>query len=257
MAKGFRLIVASTTVAATLALWASLVQAQQAQQAPQAPQQFPTPDARQSQLRDRLAGAVQRVQDACRDEVRNFCSTVTPGEGRLLLCMQAHEDKIGQPCETALFEASRNIQQVTRRVERIAAACWSDIQASCGGGGSIGQCLLDKRASLSPPCQSVIAATTQQQADRPPQPSEQQAQQTNWVGLPIYSADGARIGEVTAVQIGPDGRVQAVQAEMGHMLGFGTSLVLIGPDDLQLRDKYIELPVSADDVRAILMEQRQ
>lgn len=250
MSSGFRLFVVSTSVAATVVLWTSLVQAQQL------PQQFPTQDARQSQLRERVAGAVQRVQDACRDELRNFCSTVTPGQGRVLLCMQAHEDKIGRSCEMALFDASRNVQQATRRVERLAEACWSDIQANCAGGGSIGQCIIDKRASFSQPCQAAVAATLQpqQQAAQQPQPP---APERNLVGLPIYSADGAKLGDVTAVQIAPDGKLQAVQAEMSYVLGLGATSVLISPDDLQWRDNHIYLPLPADQVRAILLEQRR
>ena len=248
--SSFRLFVASTSFAATFVLWASLVQAQQI------PQQFPTPDTRQSQLRDRLAEAVQRVQDACRDELRNLCSTVTPGEGRVLLCMQAHEDKISRQCEMALFDASRNVQQATRRVERLAEACWGDIKANCAGSASIGQCIVDKRASFSPPCQAVIAATIQRhQAAQQSQPP--QAPQRNIIGLPIYSADGTKLGEITAVQITPDGKLQAVQAEMGYVLGLGTNSVLISPDDLQVRDTHIELPMQADDVRTILMQQRR
>lgn len=261
MSSGFRLFVVSTSIAATVVLWASLVQAQQAQppqQFPTHPQQFPTPDTRQSQLRERLAGAVQRVQAACRDELHNFCSTVTPGEGRVLLCMQAHEDKISKQCEMALFDASRNIQQATRRVERLADACWGDIQANCGGSGSIGQCIVDKRASFSLPCQAVIAATLQrQQAAQQSLPQPQQAPQRNLIGLPIYSADGSKLGEITAVEITPDGKLQAVQAEMGYVLGLGTNSVLISPDDLRLRDNHIELPMQADDVRTILMQQRR
>ncbi len=266
MSSGFRLLVVSTSVAATVVLWTSLVQAQQV------PQQFPTQDARQSQLRERVAGAVQRVQEACSDELRNFCSTVTPGEGRVLLCMQAHEDKIGRSCEMALFDVSRNIQQATRRVERLAEACWNDIQANCAGGGSIGQCIIDKRASFSQPCQAAVAATLQQHqqaaqqsqppaAQQPQPPAAQQSQppaaQRNLVGLPIYSADGAKLGEVTAMQMAPDGKLQAVQAEMSYVLGLGASSILISSDDLQWRDNHIQLPLPAEQVRAILLQQQR
>ena len=67
-------------------------------------------ETQRSQMQSRVAAAAERVQSACRMELQNFCSTVTPGEGRLLLCMQAHEDKLGNQCEVALFETSRNIQ---------------------------------------------------------------------------------------------------------------------------------------------------
>jgi hypothetical protein len=250
MSRGYRLLWVGGSLAGVAFVWISLVQAQQV------PQQFPSPDARQSQLRDRLAGAVQRVQAACQSELRNFCSTVTPGEGRVLLCMQAHEDKISKGCEMALFEASRNLQQATRRVERLAEACWNDIQAICAASSSVGQCISENRAALSPPCRAVVAATLN------PQPAERQRQtpatpQRNVVGLPIYSADGARLGEITGVQVGPDGRLQAVHAELGYMLGLGASAVLISPDDLELKENHAELPMQSDEIRAVLMQQPQ
>jgi hypothetical protein len=247
MSSGSRLLVASISFAGTVILWTSLVQAQQS------PQQFPTQDA-QAQLRARVAGAVQRVQEACGNELRNFCSTVTPGEGRVLLCMQAHEDKISRQCGMALFDVSRNIAQATHRVERLAEACWSDIQAHCSGSGSIGQCMMERQASLSPPCQAVVAATLRQQPSNQPQAP---ARDRNWIGLPIYSADGTRLGEVTAVQITPDGKLQAVQAEMSHLLGLGASSVLMSPDDLQLRENHVELPLATEQVRSILLQQRR
>ena len=71
------------------------------------------------QMRSRISWAVERIQDACREELRNFCSTVTPGEGRILLCMQAHEDKLGNQCELALFDASRHIRQAVHHVEQV------------------------------------------------------------------------------------------------------------------------------------------
>ena len=106
-------------------------------------------ETQRSQMQSRVAAAAERVQSACRMELQNFCSTVTPGEGRLLLCMQAHEDKLGNQCEVALFETSRNIQEAARRIERVADACGPDIRAHCTGGSSIAQCMTEKRALLS------------------------------------------------------------------------------------------------------------
>src|SRR5262245_4922997 len=86
-------------------------------------------EAQRSQMQNRITAAIERIRGACQEEGGNFCSTVTPGEGRLLLCMQAHEDQLGHQCELALFDASRNIQQAAHRVERFADACGADILA--------------------------------------------------------------------------------------------------------------------------------
>ena len=209
-------------------------------------------EAQRSQMHSRVTEAAERVQNACRTELQKFCATVTPGEGRLLLCMQAHEDKLGNQCELALFEASRNVRQAMRRIERVADACGSDIQAQCVGSGSIAQCLSEKRAVLSPACQAAAAElrSPSQQA------SSQQQQQRSLAGLPIFSSDGVKVGEVSNVKTGLDGRPQMILAELGSFLGLGTSTVLITPDELESRSDGLQLRMPAEQIRSVLQEQR-
>jgi hypothetical protein len=108
----------------------------------------------------RLQAAVSKIQDACAADLKQFCSTVSPGEGRLLLCMQAHEDKISSKCDYALFEASRNLDRALDRVERVADACWTDIEKQCAtiapGEGNIIACLQSKTSSISKGCRGAI-----------------------------------------------------------------------------------------------------
>jgi hypothetical protein len=201
-----------------------------------------------SQVRERVAGAMARIEAACGAELRNFCSAVTPGEGRLLLCMQAHEDKLSNQCELALFDASRNVQQTMQRIARVAEACWSDIQTQCAGAGSIAQCISEKRETLSPRCQaaaSELRSASQQDAPRKP----------SLAGAPIYSADGLKVGEVTAVRGGLDGKPQMIQAEMGSTLGLGTTTVLITPDEFEPRQDGLQLRMRADEIEAVLQDQ--
>jgi hypothetical protein len=254
----------------TLALGAALVTwmgfpavAQQQQQSPlplpqfQPGQQQPARDlqqmreAQRSQMQDRIAAGIEKVQSACRAEMANFCRSVTPGEGRLMLCMQAHEDKISNQCGMALFEASRNIEQAAHRVEKLANACWADIQRLCTGAGSIGQCVLANRASLSPPCQAVVATI------QPPQQAQQQSPQPSLAGLAIYSADGVKLGEVTGVRVGLNGKVQMIRAEMGSQLGLGTSTVMITPDELEWKGDRLQLLMNTEQVRNVLQTQQQ
>ena len=49
----------------------------------------------QPNLRERLAAAVETVEGACAPDIQKFCGNVTRGEGRLVLCMQAHDDRLG------------------------------------------------------------------------------------------------------------------------------------------------------------------
>lgn len=253
-------------LAAALALSAAALDTAAAQTQPQAnppaaPQSLPQPQVQpppsspgqsmqQSQASNPVAAAVEKVQIACSSELRNFCSTVTPGEGRLLLCMQAHEDKLGRTCEMSLYDASRSVAQAMHRVEQIANACWNDIRVHCASSSSVGQCMADKNAVLSQQCQAVVAAFQRGTQDA-------QRQQPTLIGLPIYSSDGTALGAVTAVQTDFDGRLQAVQADMGALLGLGASSVLIDSGDLEWRGDRIELRMPADQVRSVLQRQNR
>jgi Cysteine rich repeat len=114
----------------------------------------------QSQLEARLAEASRKIEAACGDDIKKYCSTVTPGEGRLVLCIEAHEDKISGKCDFALFQAERNLERALDRIEQIADACWDDIEKHCSnlpeGGGRIAVCLASNKTSLTPACQTEI-----------------------------------------------------------------------------------------------------
>lgn len=113
-----------------------------------------------SKLEARVSAAVAKIRAACGEDLQKYCSTVTPGEGRLLLCIEAHEDKISSKCEYALFDAVRNLGRALDRIEMTADACWGDIEKHCvdvaPGGGGIARCLVGKKTSLSKRCQTQI-----------------------------------------------------------------------------------------------------
>ena len=85
----------------------------------------------QSNLRERLAAAVEMVEGACASDLKKFCGNVSRGEGRVVLCMQAHDDKLSIRCQFALYRVSRHLEAALSRVDRIAEACWTDIQKKC------------------------------------------------------------------------------------------------------------------------------
>ena len=117
--------------------------------------------AQQSSLSDRVAAGVQAVEGACAADVSKFCANVSRGDGRLLVCMHAHDDQLSRGCQMALYRASRNLERALNRVERIADACGNEIEAQCGNADRVGQCVMEKAASFSQPCQNVIAGLRQ------------------------------------------------------------------------------------------------
>ena len=106
---------------------------------------------------------LEHVVAACESDLQNYCSTVTPGEGRLLHCMAAHSDKISGRCEYAFYQAATLLEQLTAAINYLAAECAVDIETHCSnvamGEGRILACLGDHEAEIAESCKNAIADT--------------------------------------------------------------------------------------------------
>jgi hypothetical protein len=154
--------------------------------------------------------------------------------------MQAHEDQLSRRCQFALYRASRGLERAINRVERIADACMTDIEAHCGDAERIGQCLVQKSGSLSQPCQLVIAGLRQAVQGL-----------ATLLGVQVHSADDKNVGQVVDVTRGPDGKVESIQVAVGRWLGIGDRVVTITADNFdQLADR-IRLRLAGEEVRTM------
>jgi hypothetical protein len=103
------------------------------------------------------------VIDACKPEIENFCSQVTPGNNRLLACFYAHEDKLSGSCNYALYQASAALEQFAAALTHLASQCMDDLVEHCGdvemGEGRVGTCLLDHEDVVSDACKAAIKDT--------------------------------------------------------------------------------------------------
>src|SRR5206468_9352632 len=52
-----------------------------------------------------------QVKEGCKAELESHCKDVTPGEGRLLACLYAYEDKLSSRCDYALYDASMRLER--------------------------------------------------------------------------------------------------------------------------------------------------
>ena len=113
-----------------------------------------------SLLRERLAAGFKKLETACGEDVKKFCSTVTPGEGRLMYCMQAHEDKISPGCAYDLNEVALQAQATADNLREAVNACQGDIDKFCAktqpGQGRIAACLAANRTSVSKNCVQAV-----------------------------------------------------------------------------------------------------
>lgn len=48
--------------------------------------------------------AAEIASEACHADIRTYCEGVTPGEGRILACLQAYRDRVSEPCDEVLVQ---------------------------------------------------------------------------------------------------------------------------------------------------------
>jgi hypothetical protein len=111
------------------------------------------------------AGAAQpsladQVKDGCKTELGSFCKDVTPGEGRLLACLYAFEDKLSSRCDYALYDAATQLDHAVTALAHGATECKSDIEKHCAGvesgEGRIIECLRKHHDKVSERCKLAM-----------------------------------------------------------------------------------------------------
>ena len=104
---------------------------------------------------------VATIETGCVAEIENYCSQVTIGEGRLLACFYAHEDKLSGQCQYALYTASAELEHAVSSLNYVAGQCQADIVKLCAnvqaGEGRILECLDSQKETVSAPCKQAVA----------------------------------------------------------------------------------------------------
>jgi hypothetical protein len=111
-------------------------------------------------LKEKLAAKVATLESSCGDDIKKYCSTVTPGEGRIIYCMQAHEDKISPKCAFDLEETATEVQLSADNLKDAIYACKAEITGVCGktqpGEGRIAACLIANKSTASKGCVEAL-----------------------------------------------------------------------------------------------------
>ena len=109
---------------------------------------------------EKLTAKVAKLESACAKDIKKYCRTVTPGEGRMIYCMQAHEDKISIKCAFELGEAAASVQTAADALKDGVIACKAEINGVCGkivpGQGRIAACLLSNKSTASSGCAEAL-----------------------------------------------------------------------------------------------------
>lgn len=103
---------------------------------------------------------IDYLVESCETDLEQYCSQVTPGNGRLLHCMAAHADKISGQCEYAFYQAASLLEELAVAVNYFAQECKADIETHCSdvaaGEGRILACLGENSEAVSDNCKQAI-----------------------------------------------------------------------------------------------------
>jgi hypothetical protein len=107
-----------------------------------------------------FAGPVEVVAEGCKKEMDTYCKDVTPGEGRILACLYAFEDKLSSRCEFALYDAASQLERVINALTYTANECREDLKSYCSnikpGEGRLLDCLDKKKEVVSDRCKQAM-----------------------------------------------------------------------------------------------------
>lgn len=103
---------------------------------------------------------IETVANGCKSEIETYCKDVTPGEGRILACLYAHQDKLSGKCDYALYDAASRLERAVAAMGYVANECEADLMTYCAdvqvGEGRVLECLKKNDAKVSKRCKAAI-----------------------------------------------------------------------------------------------------
>ncbi len=106
---------------------------------------------------------IDNMMTACATEIETYCSQVTPGEGRLLACAYAHEDKLSGECTWAIYRGVSELEAFVDALVEVVTACEDDLMKFCAevelGEGQVATCLLEHKAEVTEDCRAAVEDT--------------------------------------------------------------------------------------------------
>ena len=107
-----------------------------------------------------LADPVKTFEEGCKVELEKYCSMVTPGDGRLLGCLYAYQDKLSNRCEYALYDAAAQLERAVAALSYVVNECDSDLEKYCSdtapGEGRLMECMDKNMAKVSDRCKAAM-----------------------------------------------------------------------------------------------------
>jgi hypothetical protein len=99
--------------------------------------------------------------ESCGTDISKFCGEVTPGNGRVISCLYAHEDKLSEACDAASADLGDLIDSFFFGLRQAYATCAPDIEKHCSdvkmGQGRLVSCLAENQSTLGNECGDIVS----------------------------------------------------------------------------------------------------
>jgi hypothetical protein len=104
-----------------------------------------------------------KIKKACNKELNTFCKGVVQGEGRVLACLYAFENKVSDQCVQAVYDAAVQLEAAVAALKYAANECKADLQKFCAdvklGEGRGLACLHKNDKNVSQGCKDAQKQT--------------------------------------------------------------------------------------------------
>jgi len=111
-------------------------------------------------LTEGAQGALDTFTEGCQQELTTFCKDVTPGEGRILACLYAFQDKVTPRCEYALYDSISQLDRTLTNLSYAVGECRDDLEKYCSeikpGEGRLLDCLNSNESKISNRCNNAL-----------------------------------------------------------------------------------------------------
>ena len=111
-------------------------------------------------LNNELQAALDTFSEGCQQELTTFCKDVTPGEGRIIACLYAFQDKVSPSCEYALYDSIGQLDRTLTNLSYAVGECRDDLKAYCSeikpGEGRLLDCLVSNENRVSNRCNYAL-----------------------------------------------------------------------------------------------------
>lgn len=110
-----------------------------------------------------VQGALDTFTQGCQQELATYCKDVTPGEGRIIACLYAFQDKLTPRCEYALYDSVNQLDRTLTNLSYVVGECRDELKTVCSdikpGEGRLLDCLDKNETKVSNRCSFALKDT--------------------------------------------------------------------------------------------------